>query len=365
MEANGLKSNGSRGSGKRVFSAAIVVLAIGLLVFLYVRYTRLNVSTDDAFVAGRIHTVAPRVQGTVKKVFVEDNQPVNEGDLLVEIDPRDYEVRVAEAEAAFEAERSKLAEYTARLDAARAQIDESKARIETARATLELQQASRRQAYSDLERARRLFEQGVMAQASYEKAQTAYDVAKAQESAASQSLRQAQASLATQEKAVRQAEDAVATQRRVVEQKLKASEAARLLLSYTSVRSPARGYVTRKNVEAGNTVAAGQPLMSVVSLEDVWVIANYKETQLANVRPGQKVTVKVDTYPGRTFDGRVHSIMAGTGSVFSLFPPENATGNYVKVVQRIPVKIVLDTGQDPDHVLRVGMSVRPTIHIKR
>ena len=117
-------------------------------------------------------------------------------------------------------------------------------------------------------------------------------------------------------------------------------------------------------MEPGNQVQAGQPLMAIVPLDDVWVLANYKETQLARVRPGQQVEIKVDTYDGKTFKGKVDSIMAGTGSVFSLFPPENATGNYVKVVQRIPVKIVLDQGADPDHVLRIGMSVQPTIAVR-
>jgi membrane fusion protein (multidrug efflux system) len=124
------------------------------------------------------------------------------------------------------------------------------------------------------------------------------------------------------------------------------------------------GYITKKNVEVGNQVQGGQPLMAIVPLDDVWIVANYKETQLTKVKSGQKVQIKVDMYPGKTFSGTVDSIMAGTGSVFSLFPPENATGNYVKVVQRIPVKIILEKAADPGHILRVGMSVQPTIAVR-
>jgi membrane fusion protein (multidrug efflux system) len=149
-----------------------------------------------------------------------------------------------------------------------------------------------------------------------------------------------------------------------VEQKRQALALASLMQGYTKIYAPSDGYITKKNVEVGNQVQGGQPLMALVPLHDVWIVANYKETQLTNVRPGQKVEIKVDMYPGKAFSGTVDSIMAGTGSVFSLFPPENATGNYVKVVQRIPVKIVFDAGQDPHHLLRPGMSVVPTVITK-
>ena len=143
--------------------------------------------------------------------------------------------------------------------------------------------------------------------------------------------------------------------------KLKTAELNR---SYPKIYAPSDGYITKRSAEVGNQIQTGQPLMAIVPLEDIWVTANYKETQLKKVKPGQKVQLSVDTYPGRIFRGRIDSIMAGTGAVFSLFPPENATGNYVKVVQRIPVKIVLDKGTDPEHILRVGMSVVPTILVE-
>jgi membrane fusion protein (multidrug efflux system) len=186
-------------------------------------------------------------------------------------------------------------------------------------------------------------------------------VAQAQVKAAAENLKQAQSALETQKAVVRQAEATAGSQLAKIKQKEAQFEMAQLNLGYTKIASPADGYVTQKSLEPGNQIREGQPLMAVVSLDDIWVIANYKETQLENVEVGQTVMIKVDAYPDKTFSGKVHSIMAGTGSAFSLFPPENATGNYVKVVQRIPVKIVLDKEERAEHLLRVGMSVVPTI----
>jgi membrane fusion protein (multidrug efflux system) len=165
---------------------------------------------------------------------------------------------------------------------------------------------------------------------------------------------------------VKQTEASRATQISTIKEKEAKKDAAQLNYSYTKIYAPVDGYVTKKSVEIGNQIQAGQPVMAVVPLNvgDIYITANYKETQLAKVKPGQKVEFKVDTYPGRKFTGKVDSIMSGTGAIFSLFPPENATGNYVKVVQRIPVKIVLDKDTDKDHILRIGMSVVPTIIVE-
>lgn len=355
------------GSGKsRVFVVfGVVALVIVVGVIFSIRHARLNLSTDDAYVTGRIHAVAPKVAGTVKAVPVDDNQAVKKGDLLAEIDSRDYDVKVGDARAAVEAENSKLSELSVRVDVAQKQFGEIQARIEAARAALALQEASLRQAGQDFERARNLYGKGIYPEATLEKAATARDVALAQVKAAREGMNQALASLDTQKLLIEQAKTALESQGFALEQKRQVLASALLMQGYTRVLAPSDGYVTRKSVEVGNQVAAGQPLMSVVPLDDVWIVANYKETQLENVKPGQKVSIKVDMYPGRTFAGRVDSIMAGTGSVFSLFPPENATGNYVKVVQRIPLKIRLDKEADPEHVLRVGMSVRPTISVGR
>ncbi len=163
---------------------------------------------------------------------------------------------------------------------------------------------------------------------------------------------------------VKQREASKTAQASTIREKEAKQSAAQLNYEYTKIYAPTDGHVTKKSVEIGNQIQAGQPLMAVVSFEDVSILANYKETQLEKVKPGQKVKIKVDSYPGKTFWGKVDSIMAGTGAVFSLFPPENATGNYVKVVQRIPVKIVLDKDTDNEHILRVGMSVVPTIIVE-
>jgi membrane fusion protein (multidrug efflux system) len=195
-----------------------------------------------------------------------------------------------------------------------------------------------------------LFRQEVISRDRFDRATADYEIALAQVRAAEEQLRQAESEKVTQASLVLQKEAAAAL--------------ADLNYQYTRVSAPVDGYVTKKTVQEGNQIQAGQPLMAVVSLADLWVVANYKETQMGDIRPGQRVRIAVDSYPGRTFAGTVDSIMAGTGVSFSLFPPENATGNYVKVVQRIPVKIVLDGGSDTDHILRIGMSVEPTVITK-
>jgi membrane fusion protein (multidrug efflux system) len=231
------------------------------------------------------------------------------------------------------------------------------------------------QARIDLQRAESLVEKKVSPQDRLDKAKTSYESAQAAFESAQELVRQAQITLANHATAVLQARAAVEVEkaalaqteaeRRTHAEKVRGRgvqvELAQLNLGYTSVTSPADGYVTRKAVEPGNQVQAGQPLLAVVSLEGVHVVANYKETQLHSIRPGQRVELRVDALPGRGFSGRVESIMAGTGAAFSLFPPENASGNFVKVVQRIPVRIALDAGQPGLELLRVGMSVVPTI----
>ncbi len=346
-----------------VFGVIALVIAAG--VYFYVRHMKFYISTDDAYVTGRIHSIAPKVAGTIKAVHVNDNQLVKKGALLLEIDSRDYDVKVGDAAAAANTEQSKLSELSLRVDVAQKQVAEIQSRIDTARAALALQEATLKQAKDDLSRARKLFEKGIFPEATLEKATTAHDVALAQVDAAREQVNQALAALETQRLVIEQSKTALTSQGYVVEQKRQVLTSAHLLQGYTKIYSPSEGYVTKKNVEVGNQVTAGQPLMAIVPLNDVWIVANYKETQLSDVRPGQPVRIKVDMYPGKTFSGMVDSIMAGTGCVFSLFPPENATGNYVKVVQRIPLKIILNKGTDPQHILRVGMSVEPTIAVRR
>lgn len=271
------------------------VVAVGLLIgYFYNSYRKTHVTTDDAFIEGNIHTISARVGGSVRTVAVTDNQQVDRGGLLVELDPADY--------------RSKA---------------------EASRANLELQRATLRFAESERKRAKALYDENVNSADRFDKTVSAREIALAQVKLAEEQLRQAE-----------------------------------LNLGYTRIIAPAAGYVTRKSVQTGNQVKDGQPLMAVVDLDNLYVVANYKETEMERIRPGQPVRITVDAYPGKVFTGKVDSIMAGTGVSFSLFPAENATGNYVKVVQRIPVKITLETGADKGSLLRVGMSVVPTVLAK-
>lgn len=346
-----------------VFIAIVLIGAVTL--YFYLRYKATHITTDDAFVEGRIHTIASKIRGTVKAVHVRDNQPVKKGDLLLEIDPVYYDVKVREALSGLNAERSRLSEMWLRIEALKRQLSELETAIETAKANLDLQEANLEQAEVDMRRAESLYKEEIIPRERYEKTVTAYRVATAQVKAARERLRQTEKALETQKAVVKQAEAARTAQLSVIKQKEALLKEAELNYSYTKIYSPSAGYITKKSVEVGNQIQSGQPLMAVVPLDDVYIVANYKETQIEKIRPGQKVRIKVDTYPGKVFKGKVDSIMAGTGAVFSLFPPENATGQYVKVVQRIPVKILLDKETDRDHILRVGMSVVPTVIVEK
>jgi membrane fusion protein (multidrug efflux system) len=330
-------------------------------LFFYLHYKKTHISTDDAFVDGNIHSVASKVPGTVMVIHVKDNQFVRKDEILLEIDPADYNVKLLEAQAGLEAEKTRLSEIQATIETARKRLGEVNASLEAARATLELQEANSRLAQIELKRAESLIQKKVLPKEQYDRAKTAYDVAAAQVKTARENIKQLEASLGTQQGVVKQTESSLPPQRARIKQKEAVLKGAELNKGYTRIYAPSDGYISKKTVQLGNQVRAGQPLMAVVPLDDIWITANYKETQLEKVKPGQKVQIEVDTYPGEQFNGRVESIMAGTGAVFSIFPPENATGNYVKVVQRIPVKILLDKGSDPEYVLRIGMSVVPTI----
>jgi membrane fusion protein (multidrug efflux system) len=355
----------------------------------YQRYNQTHIRTDDAYVEGTIYTVASRLPGTVVRVNVAVNQAVRSGEALIEIDPDVARERLGEAEAALRAESLRGDEIgaaragaAARIKAAEANLARvlaSRAELAAAVAVREADVRSRGvllgQAEKDLARAENLFEKKVFPRDRLEQAQTAAESAREALAAARELKKQAEIALGTHAASAAQAEAAVAVEKtalgqaeaaaRTHEEQVKGRESqvavAKLTLGYSTIVSPADGYVTRKAAEAGNQVQAGQPLLAVVSLRDLSVVANYKETQIRSIKPGQPVRLRVDALPGREFTGRVESLMAGTGSAFSLFPPENASGNYVKVVQRIPVRIVLDPNQGTEGLLRVGMSVAPTI----
>jgi membrane fusion protein (multidrug efflux system) len=322
---------------KKAMMVVVVIVIIGLIGgYFYTAYRKTHISTDDAFIEGNIHIVSSRINGTVKQVHVADNQAVKQGDLLLEIDPADYNLKLREASSVVNAENAKLSEVGTRIAAARA--------------NLELQQANLKLAEIEKARAEALFQKEVLPRDRYDRAMTAKEVALAQVKAAEEQLRSAESQKMTQSATVRQKEATAAL--------------ADLNAQYTKIYAPVNGYVTKKSVQTGNQVQQGQPLMAVVALDDIWIVANYKETEMGAIRPGQEVRIKIDSFPGRKFTGKVDSIMAGTGVTFSLFPSENATGNYVKVVQRIPVKIVFDRKADQEGILRIGMSAEPTVLAK-
>ncbi|HVP77061.1 MAG TPA: HlyD family secretion protein [Thermodesulfobacteriota bacterium] len=363
MEEDEQKPNRRR---RKIFAFILLpfLIIIGAVaLYFYLQYEKTHISTDDAFVDGRIHIIASKVAGTVKALHVSDNQFVKKDTILLQIDPVDYDVSLKETQAALEMERSKLYQIRSTVATVKKQLAELAALLEFARANLELQEANYRLAEVQFKRQEVLFEKGVVPKDAYDKAKTTDEVAAAQVKAAKQSIKQLEASLETQATLIRQTESGIPPQGAQIQQKEAALKQKQLNLGYTRISAPTDGYVTKRTVEVGNQIQVGQPLMSIVPLGQfgIWITANYKETQLRLVKAGQKVKIRADTCPDKEFYGRVDSIMAGTGSVFTLLPPENATGNYVKVVQRIPVKIVLDEGTDPDHLLRIGMSVVPTI----
>jgi membrane fusion protein (multidrug efflux system) len=342
----------------------IIVIAGAVSGYLYTQYKKTHISTDDAFIEGRIHAVSSKVPGTVKAVYVRDNQDVKKGDMLCEIEAQDFSVKIQEASSDLASEKGKMSEITFRLDTAVKQYEEFQASVRAAKANHQLQEANFRQAEIDMKRAEGLLREEVIPSERYEKTKTGYEVARAQVSAALEQMKQAEARLETQKAVIKQTGAALEPQKAMIRKKEAQLMSTELNQSYTKIYAPSEGYITRKSVESGNHIQAGQPLMAVVPLGDIWIVANYKETQLAKIKTGQAVEITIDAYPGKKLRGRVESIMSGTGAMFSLFPPENATGNYVKVVQRIPVRIFLEKGEDPDHIMRVGMSVVPTIIIK-
>jgi len=332
------------GGGRKragIILVVVILVGLGMGIHWFIR-SRTLITTDNAFVDASIYPISSRIPGTVATVHVKDNQPVRKGDILLELDPTDYEIRVRMAAADLDMARNETSGDYAQVEAARAMVSHAKARLD--------------QSELDLKRGSALFAREVIPREQLDRLETARKVAAAQLREAEEGLRKAEAQLGLAGNGGKEA--------RVAQREAKLRE-AQLNLSYTRITSPANGYVTRKSVEPGTTIQAGQPLMAVVPLDEVWITANYKESQITHMKPGQKVTFTVDAYPSMSFKGRVESIMAGTGAAFSLLPPENATGNYVKVVQRVPVKIVVDSGSDPQHLLRVGMSVIPTVDVER
>ena len=395
----------------RLIIGAVLLLVIGAAAWVWMTANR--ESTDDAQVDARVTQISSRVGGTVTKVAVNDNQVVEAGAVLIELDPRDYQVAVDKARAELaDAEATAVAAQntipitsttaasqvtTARGGVAQAQsgvsasgkeVEAARARLTTAQAHVREVEANATRAARDVERLRGLLAKDEVSQQQFDTASAAADAQRAAVESARSQVAEAEAGIRVAESRLAQAHageqqahaelqaaqtgpsQIAATRARAsaatarVQQARATLAQAELNLQYTTVKAPARGIVSKKGINVGQVVQAGQPLLALVQIDDVWVTANFKETQLKDVRPGQRAVIEVDAYGGRTFKGKVDSIAGATGARFSLLPPENATGNFVKVVQRVPVKIVLDPGQDPDHLLRPGMSVTPTVYTR-
>lgn len=305
-------------------------------------------TTDDAYIDGHSVFAAPEVAGRVTEVLVDDNVPVKVGQLLVRIDPADYEAKYEQARGLCDQAKSQLKQTVAQLKVAKAAAAQLHAQVDVVEANLT-------KAVADLRRYQSLDGEAV-SKLTLDAAESSVQSTKAQRAAAVASAAGADAQAELVETSIATAQAALTAARG-------AEQLASLNVSYCELRAPIDGYVSRKTVEAGDYVAIGQALLIVVP-KQIYVTANFKETQLAGMRPGQKATITVDAYPGLTLTGHVDSEMAGTGSAFALLPPENATGNFVKVVQRVPIKILLDTdNSDAAHRLGPGMSVVPSISI--
>jgi membrane fusion protein, multidrug efflux system len=363
--------------------AAVALLVLGAGIFFW-RYYSVRESTDDAQIDGHINPISPRVTGTVLRVLHDDNEVVQAGELLVEFDPKDYEVAVDRARADLaNAQANAVAANvgvpltqttsSSQLTAADAAVKASQREIESANARLNEAQANYAKVAADLKRMEMLIAKDEISRQQYDAAVAAANSAKATVEAANADVATAE-SRAAQTQAQAEAARTVPEQLKVtraragaataeVQRAISALAQAELNLKYTKVYAPVTGALSKRNVEPGQVVQAGQPVFSIVDLENIWVTANFKETQLRKMVVGQSAKIKVDAY-GREYGGHVESIGAATGARFSLLPPENATGNYVKVVQRIPVRIRVDKGQDPNHQLRPGMSVVPTVFTK-
>jgi membrane fusion protein, multidrug efflux system len=328
----------------------LVIIAAGIYASIYLIHSFSHESTDDAYVAGVIVPVAAEVRGRVVKVHIDDNRYVAAGTPLLEIFREDYANTLAER-------KGSVSRATAEEHELQASIAERRKALTQTQANLDAALAEESLARKELKRYEGLLKEELVSLSQYDHAESRWKVSHARKEAAAAAVAEAEAALET-------------TQARLTTQKFKIIEAeasrnlAQLDVRRTIVVAPVSGRIARKNVDPGKYVQPGQPLLSIVA-ENTWIIANFKETQITKMAVGQPVQIRVDAYPDVTFKGHVESLQPGTGAVFSLLPPENATGNFVKVVQRIPVKIVLEHGSDPAYPLWPGLSVIPSVDVSR
>jgi membrane fusion protein (multidrug efflux system) len=393
----------------RVILGIVLILAVagGLVGW---RMLSGKESTDDARVEGHVYPVSARVSGNIESVSVMENQVVEAGAVLVKIDDRDYRVALQKAEADLanamarhrevqtqlpvssveaasrqSSSQASLARAQTSVQAAQRDLDVARARLSTARARVKEAQVNHERALRDVERMKPLIAKDEISRQQYDDLVAAAEAAKAAQDSAQAGVVEGESGVALAEARVNETKSGIgiaeseiqaaaaaphevtASQARIsgasaeTQRARAAVEQARLNLEYTVVRAPVAGIVSRRNAEVGSVIQSGQPLMAIVPLNDVWIIANFKETQLREIRVGQAADIQVDAYGGTVFRARIDSISAATGARFSLLPPENASGNFVKVVQRVPVKLVLTEKPDPDHVLRPGMSAEVTV----
>jgi membrane fusion protein, multidrug efflux system len=346
------KPGGPR-SKKPLIIIGIVVVVLAIIGFFVWFAHRNQVSTDDAYTDGNTITMVPKVSGYVVNLYVDDNTHVRKGDLLLRIDQRDFLTAEAQARAQLALAQAQLSsardalkvarvQYPAQLQSARAQQRAAAAQLELARASYERQHQVDRRATT----------------------QESIDTSTNQQQGATASLESAEAQVAIARLVPEQVQVAISTvaEREAALQSAQAQlDQAALNLSYTQVRAPSDGFITQRSVQQGDFATAGQVMFLIVT-PDVWITANFKESQIGRMRAGDKVEIKVDAYSGYKLEGHVESIQYGTGARFSAFPAENATGNFVKIVQRVPVKIVIDKGLDPNHPLPIGLSVSPVVY---
>jgi membrane fusion protein, multidrug efflux system len=382
------------------FRLALIVGGIVLLVagFFLWRYLGSYESTDDAQIDGHLNAISTRVAGHVVKLLVNDNQYVEAGTPLVEIDPKDYQVAMAQAKAAYQDAQataeslqvnvpitsvntgSQLSSSQAEVESGRAGVSVARQQLEAARAQLEQAIANDIKAQNDVGRYKQLVDKQEISHQQYDQAVAAarssaagVAAARASAGAAEQMVAQAQAKREQADANLRTAQTAP-QQVSVMRSRAQSGEAqaqskkaeleqATLNLQYTRLVAPVSGIVSNRSVEVGQNVQVGQELMKIINLDDIWVTANFKESQLRLMRAGQRATISVDAY-GKKYNGHLESIAGASGALFSLLPPENATGNFVKVVQRIPVKITFDPGETKEHILRPGMSVEPKVWVR-
>jgi membrane fusion protein (multidrug efflux system) len=385
--------------GLRIVLVVIGLLVVATAILLYRHFATLE-STDDAQIDGYIYPVSSRIPGYVTRVTVDDNQYVDAGTVLAQLDPKDYEVTVANTKATLANDRASAAALvtnvpitsvntSSQLSTAQADVENAKAGLAAAQRQFDGAQASLRQAEANdlvaqdnVTRYKPLAAKNEISQQIYTQAvdsqkgtAASVEAAHASAAAAEQAVTQARARLAQAQAGVLYAEtrpQQISVQRSraqaaeaQIQQAAAALEQAQLNLQYATIVAPVSGIVGQRSVQPGQNVSSGQQLMTIVPLnsQNIWVTANFKETQLKYMHPGQPVKISVDAY-GRTYKGHVFNIAGASGARYSLLPPENATGNYVKVVQRIPVKILFEEGQDAQHLLRPGMSVEPEVRVR-